>query len=303
MDPLSIGVSVVGILAGTRQVYGLLKTSVEPSKRTRDLQAELLELENVLQLIQTSLSDESDLLPFQIDAVSKALVKIADLQSHLQLILTKAGENVGGEHWHWFRNMGHFAILGATRNVRSITRELTLLVIPQSSRLESTPFEIKPRLNPPFILGGSTDRTGFLENEPGLAPELGQHSTYHRSRLGSVDDILHLHRPTTRRVLGVIRSIRPCSVLIFLAFATIAGSLVPALWRSISHNDIQGGFSLAQYILGVGVFVIGCVVAIHSRTCTCWSSSSRANSLNQASPLELEAVDNVGNVQIHELPD
>lgn len=62
----------------------------------------------------------------------------------------------------------------------------------------------------------------------------------------------------------------PCHSLILLGFLTILGSLVPALWRSVARNDIQGGFSLAKYILGVGVFIIGCVVAIHSRTCTCW---------------------------------
>ena len=65
-------------------------------------------------------------------------------------------------------------------------------------------------------------------------------------------------------------TIKPCHVLIFLGFLTILGSLIPALWRSVARHDIQGGFSLAQYILGVGVFVVGCMVAIHSRACTCW---------------------------------
>lgn len=64
--------------------------------------------------------------------------------------------------------------------------------------------------------------------------------------------------------------IRTCLILAFFGFLTILGSLIPALWRSVARNDIQGGFSLAQYILGVGVFIIGCAVAIHSRTCTCW---------------------------------
>ena len=64
--------------------------------------------------------------------------------------------------------------------------------------------------------------------------------------------------------------IRTCHILIFLGILAVLGSLVPALWRSIARDDISGGFSLAQYILGVGVFVIGCMVAIHSKTCTCW---------------------------------
>ena len=69
------------------------------------------------------------------------------------------------------------------------------------------------------------------------------------------------------------RNMRTCYTLIFLGLLTIIGSLVPALWRSIYSNEVSGGFNLAQYTLGVGVFVIGCVVAIHSRNCTCWSSS------------------------------
>ena len=66
------------------------------------------------------------------------------------------------------------------------------------------------------------------------------------------------------------QSIRTCHLLIFLGFLTVLGSLIPAIWRSVARHDIQGGFSLAQYILGVGVFIVGCMVAIHSRSCTCW---------------------------------
>ena len=66
------------------------------------------------------------------------------------------------------------------------------------------------------------------------------------------------------------KTIKTCHLLIFLGFLTILGSLIPALWRSVARHDIQGGFSLAQYILGVGVFVVGCMVAVHSRRCTCW---------------------------------
>lgn len=67
------------------------------------------------------------------------------------------------------------------------------------------------------------------------------------------------------------RNMRTCYILIFFGLLTIIGSLLPALWRSIHSNDVSGGFNLAQYTLGVGVFVIGCVVAIHSRKCDCWS--------------------------------
>lgn len=79
-----------------------------------------------------------------------------------------------------------------------------------------------------------------------------------------------LQRLLALRFRRFLKLVRTCHILIFLGFLTILGSLVPALWRSVARNDIQGGFSLAQYILGVGVFVIGFVTAIHSRTCTCW---------------------------------
>ena len=66
------------------------------------------------------------------------------------------------------------------------------------------------------------------------------------------------------------RKIRPCYVLLALGVLTIVGSLTLALWRSMDRDDLSGGFTLAQYILGVGVFVVGPIVAIHSKTCTCW---------------------------------
>ena len=66
--------------------------------------------------------------------------------------------------------------------------------------------------------------------------------------------------------------IPPCYLLIFLGLLTVIGSLVPGLWRASSRNDLSGGFTLAQYILGVGIFVVGSMVAIHSKTCECWKT-------------------------------
>ena len=68
--------------------------------------------------------------------------------------------------------------------------------------------------------------------------------------------------------------IPPCYLLIFLGFLTVIGSLLPGLWRASSRNDLSGGFSLAQYILGVGIFVVGSMVAIHSKSCECWKTQS-----------------------------
>ena len=64
--------------------------------------------------------------------------------------------------------------------------------------------------------------------------------------------------------------VRLCYLLILFAVLSVAGSLAPAIWKSQADHDLSGGFALAQYILGVGVFVVGSVAAIHSRSCTCW---------------------------------
>lgn len=73
------------------------------------------------------------------------------------------------------------------------------------------------------------------------------------------------------------QAIRPCHIIILLGLLTIVGSLVPAFWRSFARNDISGGFSMAQYILAVGVFVIGGMLVIHSKTCSCWSKCPEAD--------------------------
>ena len=70
-------------------------------------------------------------------------------------------------------------------------------------------------------------------------------------------------------------SIPPCYLLIFLGLLTVIGSLLPGLWRASLRNDLSGGFTLAQYILGVGIFVVGSMVAIHSKTCECWKTHNR----------------------------
>ena len=68
--------------------------------------------------------------------------------------------------------------------------------------------------------------------------------------------------------------IPPCYLLIFLGLLTVICSLLPGIWRASSNNDLSGGFSLAQYILGVGIFAVGSMVAIHSKSCECWKPDS-----------------------------
>ena len=75
-----------------------------------------------------------------------------------------------------------------------------------------------------------------------------------------------------KKKTGKRPSIPPCYLLIFLGLLTVIGSLLPGLWRASLDNDLSGGFTLAQYILGVGIFVVGSMVAIHSKTCECWKT-------------------------------
>ena len=77
--------------------------------------------------------------------------------------------------------------------------------------------------------------------------------------------------------------IPPCYLLIFLGLLTVIGSLIPGLWRASSDNDLSGGFTLAQYILGVGIFVVGSMVAIHSKSCECWKWHNRVGQVLGAS--------------------
>ena len=70
------------------------------------------------------------------------------------------------------------------------------------------------------------------------------------------------------------KSIRTCHILILLGILIVAVSLIPAILRS-NHKDIPGGFAIAQYIVNVGMFAVGCAVAIHVKRCTCWSTTPR----------------------------
>ena len=86
-------------------------------------------------------------------------------------------------------------------------------------------------------------------------------------------------------------TIRTCYILVALGMFSIAGSLAVALWRSVNDSDIQGGFSVAQYILAVGALIIGCVLVLHSRTCSCWSSFSSTSgngTPREGRPIELQ---------------
>jgi len=62
---------------------------------------------------------------------------------------------------------------------------------------------------------------------------------------GTID--VHLQPPPIR--LGYL--------LILFGALTVAGSLAPAVWSCQADHNLSGGFALAQYIRGLGVFVVG----------------------------------------------
>ena len=78
--------------------------------------------------------------------------------------------------------------------------------------------------------------------------------------------------PITKAISKSIRYLsatKTCHRLLLLGSLTIAGSLGVGIWRSQSLNDVSGGFSLAQYIWGIGIFVVGSMVVLHAKSCTC----------------------------------
>lgn len=319
-------------------VSGCLIASKDHPNEISDLQSELNELQTAFGMLLTELFSMSDLTPIRMYATTRVvrittrvLRTVGSLDSCLYHI-SKA-ENNGGDHWLWIRKKSKIERLRRLRI--SINHDLELLIL--SANRHSVANETHERHNhlaisvprecgPSLGLSNSPDRSDsypqaewgrFLHFYRQAEAQARIHNIAAQSRLRPRTTVcspsfehyweaypeqalLHhqssaIHRPVIPGKIPI------CYVLIFLGFLTIVGSLVPALWRSISRNDISGGFSLAQYILGVGVFVIGCAVAIHSRTCTCWSSSSRAISPTQGSSFGLEAVDNIGNTESYEL--
>lgn len=108
---------------------------------------------------------------------------------------------------------------------------------------------------------------------------LQQISVETRNHHGLPVDIETQSRPRRPQILSLLTfAARPCYILIIVGVLTIIGSLGSAIWRADVLNDFSGGFSLAQYILGVGVFVVGSISVIHSRKCKCWRTSAQYNS-------------------------
>ena len=154
------------------------------------------------------------------------------------------------------------------------TKEAARLLSQQSSTIAPA-FELDSSST--IAVHARTEQTAVIFNGDDI--ELADIDTGLGSQSLSAGPELSISTTMALPGLQYLRRIRPCYTLIFLGLLTVLGSLVPALWRSITRNDISGGFTLAQYILGVGIFVVGSMVAIHSKRCECWQpQSERAGS-------------------------
>ena len=76
------------------------------------------------------------------------------------------------------------------------------------------------------------------------------------------------------------QSWRGCVILIVLCATTVLTSLSLALWWSMMHRDVSGGFTMGGYIVAVGGVILYPIQARHSKTCQCWRPSiSRARTM------------------------
>jgi hypothetical protein len=72
-------------------------------------------------------------------------------------------------------------------------------------------------------------------------------------------------------LLTFIRSVQICIILIIGSVTLGILSLILAIWWSISHDDLSGGFTLGGYIVSVSAVLIGAIGIFHRRKCHCWS--------------------------------
>ena len=259
-------------------------------------------------------------------ALADAHTRLSDLQSFIIYISKKAREDHKGDHWQWIRKRNNIDRLRA--ELRSIRYDLALrcgnaipgssihkLVVEQHTgqkMIDSTPrqggeFDYRAKAND---LRASSEIWSQLCQEYQQAewtsaytqwpqvkaiqapnsPESETCPTVQESSSSRPRLLLSCRAITL--LLGRLRSsIRTCYILVALVMLSIAGSLALALWRTINNSDIQGGFSIAQYILAVGALVVGCVLVLHSRTCSCWSSPSSTGGNGtppESCPIELQ---------------
>lgn len=64
--------------------------------------------------------------------------------------------------------------------------------------------------------------------------------------------------------------LRTCHLLLLGGVFGIFASLALALWWTIAHGDVGGGFTLGAYVVAVVAFAVGLPTYRHNAHCTCW---------------------------------
>lgn len=133
------------------------------------------------------------------------------------------------------------------------------------------------RLHPDYFSpsGRSSSGSGLLQQQDPWEPFHLSHEQH--KPISLCEEEQHVTKSRGKRhLISKILQKRPiCHIIILLINLTIFASLGPGLWRWIADDDLSGGFTVAQYILGAGMLVVGTMVAIHVKTCTCWKKGKQ----------------------------
>ena len=238
------------------------------------------------------------------DGLVDAQKRLHDLQDFIDHMSKKAQEGNKGDHWQWIRKKNNIDRLRA--ELRSIRHDLTVCCS-NANHLSMIKYTGKDAIQFTQQVGATSSLHSTKTDDRCASPEIWnklyqeyQHAEWMSaySQRPQVQASQAPDNPESERcsvvqkpssswprlvpsslattlLLGrICSSIRTCYILVALGMFSIAGSLALALWRTINNSDIQGGFSIAQYVLAVGALIIGCVLVLHSKTCSCWSSPS-----------------------------
>ena len=274
--------------------------------------------------------DRSAIVPNVDGALADATKRLSDLKSFISYMSKKVKENDKGDHWQWIKKKNNIDKLRANlQSIRYdltvrcsnacpeyFDKELFIVQQTGKEAIQSTP------------QAGETSRLHRAKTDDRLASHVTEYqqadcmSAYPQTpQVQAIEAPNHWESepcPIAREqssfwpgpfhclcierrlpsslaipqwLRRICSSMRTCYILVTLGVFSIASSLALALWRTINYEDIQGGFSVAQYILAVTALVIGCVLVLHSRTCSCWSSSSSKGGNGPAPedmPIELQ---------------
>ena len=278
MEIIAAAASTLGAISAAYAIHQTLKSLTILPEELRSLSDECTRLEETLraidiiqlELVQQEGASSSNvdcwaIVPIVGSASADAQERLSDLQSFINYMSKKVQENDKGDHWQWIMEKNNIDKLRA--NLQSIRYDLTVRCSNASPEyFDKELFRQRPQVQAiQAPIHSESESCPIARESSSFWPELLHCSWIGRRLPSSLAIPLWLGR--------TCNSIRTCYILVTLGIFSIAGSLALALWRTINNSDIQGGFSIAQYVLAVGALIIGCVLVIHSRNCSCWSSS------------------------------